>query len=673
MSGETPQPTSPVFKIGFEYETLMHVRGAEQRQYLNFLDRFLHKFKCNSRRDPSPDDRQPPIPAKRSDRMQSLIRFQIAHDINANIATRGGAEVEVSPLDRINGVESPTIEPRLPNNRCIRVAEDYGDAPCSVNFKPVDPDGGTWALTHDGSVKVTQASKEGKFIYMYEHLHPQGPLICDAREHNNARVDHHTVQCMEFVSPIMEEAAYETTLNTFFTDTRVNETYFYFNNSTTSNHVHISYGNELRNPMKLLKFLMAWWYFEPVFLHIVPYWRRNNDYCNSLHTIIRDKMHASANAGKIFSVLPENVKNKLTGNKTESWTDKEAYTCIDRIITLFQGDPEERSSRYAAINLLNLRKGGYGTVEFRLKHGSSDGEEAIMFIKLYIAFIKKAITSDFVHGMFNPDQKAKFWLVKDTNDLEVLTELHQQLFRYVGDAGLTDYFTRLFNYHAPRQKKEDYVSSSQPMQPQPGVVGEGQGGGAKGDRKYRIFCYGSNGTKQLKERTGANRLTPIPAYIENYTRIFAGYSNRWDGGVASVHPEIGARCYGMIIELTKAEMEILDSYEGGYSRVQRFIVLNHTDGRKERVKSYVYIKDNKEWNKPPSIAYLQAIRRMLDECNRDQKKNIAVRGVVKEEIRESSKPRNVLKTFGFFKNGRMCTCKSPFKKPRKMIVKVPGQ
>lgn len=374
----------------------------------------------------------------------------------------------------------------------------------------------------------------------------------------------------------------------------------------------------------------------------------------------------SKDGSTIFDDIMDFKDMDMTQNtpKAIKANEKLRYNLINKLITLFQGDPENRSSRYASLNLFNLKKGGYGTIEIRLKHGSCDSEEIVMYINLFIAFIISAIQNKIICELIEPSRKAGWWLCQDTHSHDMITNMFAFMFdeflvkdlETIKHTELKDYFAQVLNFHMDKTTNAQY--QKQIIDP----VATSSGGG-KQERKYRIFCYGSNGTKQLKERTGAQCLVPIPAYLENYTRIFAGYSSRWDGGVASVHPEIGARCYGMVIELNKEEMDILDSYEGGYTRVQRFVVIHRPGGNQERVKCYLYIKDNKEWNQPPSIAYLQAIRRMLDECNRDQKKNIAVRGLVKDE---GKKTRFALKTFGFFKNGRMCTCKSPI---RKRVIK----
>ena len=51
-----------------------------------------------------------------------------------------------------------------------------------------------------------------------------------------------------------------------------------------------------------------------------------------------------------------------------------------------------------------------------------------------------------------------------------------------------------------------------------------------------LFSYGSNNITQLSQRIKRNILKSeiIPAYIEDYTRIFCFYSSTWNGSVASI-------------------------------------------------------------------------------------------------------------------------------------------
>jgi gamma-glutamylcyclotransferase (GGCT)/AIG2-like uncharacterized protein YtfP len=130
---------------------------------------------------------------------------------------------------------------------------------------------------------------------------------------------------------------------------------------------------------------------------------------------------------------------------------------------------------------------------------------------------------------------------------------------------------------------------------------------------YPIFSYGSNDSVQLFDRCGGIVVGPVAAHLRNHTRIFVGYSNRWEGGVASVRPSKGDYVQGSVFYLNTKQLEVLDSWEGGYHRVVKQVTLE--DGSK--IMAFVYINDESN-NKTnftylPSVVYMKAIHRMLQE------------------------------------------------------------
>lgn len=123
----------------------------------------------------------------------------------------------------------------------------------------------------------------------------------------------------------------------------------------------------------------------------------------------------------------------------------------------------------------------------------------------------------------------------------------------------------------------------------------------------KLFSYGSNSSAQLQQRTGA-AAHAVSGCLKDYTRIFAGNSQRWKGAVASVYAKLGAKTYGAVMELTVAQIEVLDGCEWGYTRT--LLPVTVADGS---VLCWVYSIDDTTFEDPPSQQYLQAIRKMLDE------------------------------------------------------------
>lgn len=151
-------------------------------------------------------------------------------------------------------------------------------------------------------------------------------------------------------------------------------------------------------------------------------------------------------------------------------------------------------------------------------------------------------------------------------------------------------------------------------------------------RRYAIFSYGSNHSKQLHDRCGGLILGPVRGYINNYARIFAGYSSRWEGGVASIHPVKDKRVYGSVFFLDEEQLAILDQWEGGYHRSVKQVIIPDKEGKTaSKVFAFVYIKNNTQFSYLPSQSYMKAIRRMLDETNKGiVKAPIDIRGVMEK-------------------------------------------
>jgi len=147
-----------------------------------------------------------------------------------------------------------------------------------------------------------------------------------------------------------------------------------------------------------------------------------------------------------------------------------------------------------------------------------------------------------------------------------------------------------------------------------------------------LFCYGSNSIKQLKERLHiTENIYAKKAYINNYVRIFAGYSKRWNGGIASIFPCNGKKVYGILVKLKLEELEILNSYECGYH-----LKILDVSTKNNIFQSFVYVKDNNKFKKLPSEEYMNGINSMLND--RSKKKNnkfrkIFIRYVVNNKIK----------------------------------------
>jgi len=144
---------------------------------------------------------------------------------------------------------------------------------------------------------------------------------------------------------------------------------------------------------------------------------------------------------------------------------------------------------------------------------------------------------------------------------------------------------------------------------------------------HKIFSYGSNHSDQLKQRIERDiKLDFNSGFIKNYTRIFAGFSNRWKGGVASIYPDEGSKVFGSVFYLSLEEIEKLDKFEGGYTRIV-LDVMEKINGVYETTKAFVYVKNDPYFNHLPSEDYCNAIYKMLTETDRKHTKGFFIRGV----------------------------------------------
>lgn len=136
-----------------------------------------------------------------------------------------------------------------------------------------------------------------------------------------------------------------------------------------------------------------------------------------------------------------------------------------------------------------------------------------------------------------------------------------------------------------------------------------------------VFCYGSNSIEQLKERVSNPDLEAKKAYLPGYIRIFAGFSKKWNGGVASLKKvNENYLTKGSIVFLNNSELNKLDKFEGAckdatpYGRVNNIYHRKNLivkDENHQDIECIAYIRNHDEWEKPPSEAYLRAIKNNL--------------------------------------------------------------
>lgn len=270
-----------------------------------------------------------------------------------------------------------------------------------------------WQVTPDSSVRLAP-TRIPLYHSLQQYLH-----------HEPISVHGPVLEKMELVSPPMSlqdlsEGLLDMVLGHILP---AHGTLEYLNNEKTSNHVHLSLTNSKginllqSDPMELLKVCMGWWYFEPLWLLLCGHWRRDNIYCEPMRAILLNHLQKDLAQELFYELTPDNHREKfleldlLDEDSIERYDTGEDDTILPyAVMSLFQGDITQRSSRYAALNLLNLTRGGIGTIEVRIKQGSNDVQENKYFILLFVDFVQALIRHpQCVSEMYSPTYKAFAW------------------------------------------------------------------------------------------------------------------------------------------------------------------------------------------------------------------------------------------------------------------------
>jgi gamma-glutamylcyclotransferase (GGCT)/AIG2-like uncharacterized protein YtfP len=130
------------------------------------------------------------------------------------------------------------------------------------------------------------------------------------------------------------------------------------------------------------------------------------------------------------------------------------------------------------------------------------------------------------------------------------------------------------------------------------------------------FAFGSNlDERQMRARCPGAALLG-PATLPRHALVFAGYSGRWRGGVASVVRDPRRSVPGVLYRLGRDDLARLDRFEGHpviYERVTRYVI-DH-EGRRRRVQ--VYVLRRAVAPRLPSLEYARVMARAYDRLGLD--------------------------------------------------------
>lgn len=242
-----------------------------------------------------------------------------------------------------------------------------------------------------------------------------------------------------------------------------------WNNDKTSNHVHFSYahGSEAFDKNDFLfKFCMTWLVVEPIWFVLMGHWRRNNRYCLPMNERLCKELaekgpvlYHQTTVNDLFKLATgKNLRAEARGGGS-----KENFLTY-ALVNFFQGPIHVRDSRYAAVNMLNLKEGGIQTVEIRIKQGSASGEENRMYLLLLSNFVQSVMDEPVITEELRKDpdrckvlwrlydRVAKHWggktrvaLPKDTKD--ALDMLADRFFGMIRDTKVRAYWRTRYEQH----------------------------------------------------------------------------------------------------------------------------------------------------------------------------------------------------------------------------------
>ncbi len=126
----------------------------------------------------------------------------------------------------------------------------------------------------------------------------------------------------------------------------------------------------------------------------------------------------------------------------------------------------------------------------------------------------------------------------------------------------------------------------------------------------RVFAFGSNMNLRQMFTRCPNATLRGPAVLRDFRIGFGGYSRRWNGAVATIVQDAGSRCYGLLFELTNADLAALDGFEGVPVSYERITVPVRRSGAKRAQRSFAYrLCEHDDDARPgvPSAEYLGVI------------------------------------------------------------------
>jgi hypothetical protein len=120
------------------------------------------------------------------------------------------------------------------------------------------------------------------------------------------------------------------------------------------------------------------------------------------------------------------------------------------------------------------------------------------------------------------------------------------------------------------------------------------------------FAYGVELSKSLMGKICPDSNEVSAAKLPEYKLVFACYSKRWKGGVATLKPCFGCKVVGAIYNISDADLEQLD-HEKGYPVNYNRKIVSVVDATGREVDAIIHLITWQIREYPPSDRYLSTI------------------------------------------------------------------
>lgn len=132
-----------------------------------------------------------------------------------------------------------------------------------------------------------------------------------------------------------------------------------------------------------------------------------------------------------------------------------------------------------------------------------------------------------------------------------------------------------------------------------------------------VFAFGSNmDPQQMKRRCASARFRGVHE-IHDHRLAFVGRSRGWGGAVATIEPRQGAKVVGVLWQISKADLEALDGFEGAPHVYRRVACQIRGEAGPRQIWIYVH---NRPVRGRPSASYVATIRRGFKFARRSPKR-----------------------------------------------------